>query len=130
MRKEGVLNPSRTLPKGSGTPIPFSSTIAIYSHIVAGVAGVDVWISPKETMERKNKPPKRKESIQHNNVGKPATKYLKGRKKEHIPLKTTIQIIEEFKDEAYTLYPDAMEKCTPFAIKFCPLDGCPLTGTN
>ncbi len=81
-------------------------------------------------MERKDRPPKRKESTEHNSVGQPATKYLKGGKKEHIPLKMTQQIIQEFKDATYTLYPDAMEQCTPFVIKFCPLDGYPSTGTN
>ncbi len=67
--------------------------------------------------QRKNKPPKRKESTNHGNQSQLSSKRLKDTSKTAIQLKTTVQIIQEFENSIAPFFPSGLPfNCQPKEI--------------
>ncbi len=76
--------------------------------------------------KRANKPPKRKQSTDHNNQSQPSTKHLKASKKVSIPIKTTKQVIQDFETAVGQLFEWHRLDIQPTSLFLSPKDGYPM----
>ncbi len=70
--------------------------------------------------ERENKPPKRKQSTDHNNQSKQSNKRLKDPNKAPIPLKTTKEVIQDFQTSVEPLLGWRKADFQPTSIRISP----------